>query len=89
MKLVSRRNPHKFVQYAERVWGVGTPDEAIACFEKFLKEIGMPSSMTEFGAKESDIPMFIEHMGLTDEATFGGYVKLNAQDVAEIYRLAL
>ncbi|MCL1831941.1 MAG: iron-containing alcohol dehydrogenase [Oscillospiraceae bacterium] len=89
MKFVSKKNPHKFVQWAQRVWEVATVDEAIAKYEAFLKSIGMPSSITEFGAKESDIPMLAKHIGLTDEATFGGYVKLNVSDVEEIYRLAL
>ena len=33
--------------------------------------------------------MLAKHIGLTEEPTFGGYVKLNVNDVMEIYRLAL
>ncbi|MCL2634221.1 MAG: iron-containing alcohol dehydrogenase [Oscillospiraceae bacterium] len=89
MKFVSRKKPEKFIQFAKRVWNVNTADEGIACFEKFLKAIGMPSSIKEFGAKEEDIPMLAKHIGLTEEYAFGGYVKLNVRDVEEIYRLAL
>jgi hypothetical protein len=89
MKFVSARNPAKFEQWAERVWGVATIAEAIAKYEAFLKSIGMPSSITEFGAKAEDIPMLAKHIGLTEERTFGGYVKLNVSDVEEIYRLAV
>jgi hypothetical protein len=89
MKFVSRKNPHKFQQFAERIWEVNNIDVAIKRYEYFLKNIGMPSSITELGAKEEDIPMLANHIGLTDEPTFGGYVKLNIHDVEEIYRLAL
>ena len=89
MKFVSKKNPHKFEQFAERVWGVDSIDEAITRYQDFLKSIGMPSSIKEFGAKEEDIPMLAKHIGLTEEYTFGGYVKLNVHDVEEIYRLAL
>ncbi|MDR0222365.1 MAG: iron-containing alcohol dehydrogenase [Oscillospiraceae bacterium] len=89
MKFVSKKNPGKFLQFAERVWGVEGVDEGINAFEKFLKSIGMPSSIKEFGANEEDVPMLAEHIGLTEERTFGGYVKLNARDAEEIYRLAL
>jgi hypothetical protein len=89
MKFVSKRNPHKFEQFAERIWGVDCIDTAISMYERFLKDIGMPSSITEFGAKAEDIPMLAKHIGLTEEATFGGYVKLNVHDVEEIYRLAV
>ena len=89
MKFVSKKNPHKFEQFAERVWGVENTDEAIKCYKDFLKSIGMPSSIKEFGAKEEDISMLAKHIGLTEERTFGGYVKLNLHDVEEIYRLAL
>ena len=89
MKFVSKKNPHKFEQFAERVWGVDSIDKAIYKYQDFLKSIGMPSSITEFGAKEEDIPMLAKHIGLTQEHTFGGYVKLNVNDVEEIYRLAL
>jgi alcohol dehydrogenase YqhD (iron-dependent ADH family) len=89
MKFVSKKNPAKFLQWAQRVWEVDSVDAAIAKYQMFLKEIGMPTSITEFGAKEEDIPKLAKHIGLTDEPTMGGYVKLNLSDVEEIYRLAL
>jgi hypothetical protein len=89
MKFVSKINPFKFEQFAERVWDVKGVDAGIAAFEKFLKDIKMPSSITEFGASEADIPKLVEHVGVGEEKTFGSYVKLNASDVTEIYKLAL
>ncbi|MCL1904038.1 MAG: iron-containing alcohol dehydrogenase [Oscillospiraceae bacterium] len=89
MKFVSRKNPDKFKQFAKWVWGVTDIKEAIENYTAFLKRIGMPSSIKEFGAKEEDIPLLAKHIGLTEEHTFGSYVKLNIHDVEEIYRLAL
>jgi len=90
MKFVSKQNPEKFKQFAERVWDVKSVDEGIAAFESFLKKIGMPSSIKEFGASEADIPKLARHVGgLGEEKTFGGYVKMNVHDVEEIFRLAL
>jgi len=84
MKFVSAKKPDKFTQFAKRVWGVDTASEGIAAFEKFLKSIGMPSSIKEFGAKAEDIPMLAEHTG----GELGGYVKLGVKDIEEIYKLA-
>jgi hypothetical protein len=96
MKFVSAKNPYKFKQFAERIWEVDSITEAIEKYQEFLKSIGMPSSITEFGATEADISTLANHIGLnvnseslTEEPTFGGYVKLNIHDVKEIYRLAL
>jgi hypothetical protein len=89
MKFVSRKNPYKFEQFARRIWEVESVNTAIERYQLFLRKIGMPSSITEFGASEADIPMLAKHIGLTEEPTFGGYVKLNLSDVMEIYRLAL
>ena len=91
MKFVSKKNPFKFEQFAERVWNVKGADAGISAFEKFLKDIGMPSSIKEFGAKEEDIPKLARHIGRVSETekNFGGYVKLDVADVEEIYRLAL
>ncbi|MCL1866827.1 MAG: iron-containing alcohol dehydrogenase [Oscillospiraceae bacterium] len=89
MKFVSKKNPHKFEQFAKRIWEVDSIDTAIKRYEFFLQHIGMPSSISEFGAKAEDIPMLAAHIGLTEEHSFGSYVKLNVHDVEEIYKLAL
>lgn len=89
----------RFAQLASRVWGCpmdfANPErtalQGIEALRSFLKSIGMPSNFAELGAKEEDIP----HMAHTAcygngrTGTIGGFVKLNEQDVAEIYRLML
>lgn len=98
MDYVCQRKINRSVQFAVRVWGCemdfgGDPSavaaEGIARFRAFLKNIGMPSSIKEFGAVEADIPKLAAHIGLGEEPALGGYVKLNVHDVEEIYRLAL
>ncbi|MCL2108479.1 MAG: iron-containing alcohol dehydrogenase [Oscillospiraceae bacterium] len=98
LKFVSRKNPGKVVQFAVRVWDCDmnfehpelTAAEGIERFENFLRKIGMPSSIKEFGAKEEDIPKLARHIGSVSETekNFGGYVKLDLGDVEAIYKLA-
>ncbi|MCL2035947.1 MAG: iron-containing alcohol dehydrogenase [Oscillospiraceae bacterium] len=88
MKFVSKKNPHKFEQFAKQIWEVDDIDTAIARYREFLKNIGMPSSIKEFGGVEEDIPKLAKNIGLTEERDFGGYVELNIHDVEEIYKLA-
>ena len=49
----------------------------------------MPSKMSEVGGKEEDIPTLVRNFGLKDGQTTGGFVHLNSEDIANIYRLAL
>ncbi len=97
MRHVLRINPHKLVQFAERVWdvlpqaesGSGTDEETallgIEKFEAFLKSIGMPLSFAEIGADAKDIDRLTEKL-LAGKETEGNYVKLKAEDVKCIYR---
>ena len=64
-----------------------TAKEGINQFRKFLKSIGMPINFAELGAKEEDIPVLVDKFGIGDGLT-GGFVRLSAKDVAEIYRIA-
>ncbi len=95
MEFVYKHNVMRFAQMAVRIWGCEmnfeNPEETalkgIACFRKFLHEIGMPINFAELGAKEDDIPVLVEKFGLGDGKT-GGFVALSSEDVAEIYRIA-
>lgn len=95
MEFVCSHNVLRMAQAAVRVWGCemdfecpeNTAREGIACFRKFLHSIGMPINFAELGAKEEDIPALVEKFGIGDGRT-GGYVKLSAEDIAEIYRIA-
>lgn len=96
MRHVLRINPHKLVQFAERVWDVPPQEgdgaaEATALlgierFEAFLRSIGMPLTFAEIGADAKDIDKLTEKL-LAGKETEGNYVKLRAEDVKSIYRL--
>ena len=64
-----------------------TAREGIKRFREFLHSIGMPINFAELGAKEEDIPALVEKFGIGDGRT-GGFVKLSAADIAEIYHIA-
>ena len=84
------------VQFAVRVWGcdmnfaepMRTAEEGIARFRAFLKSIGMPANFEELGAKEEDIEKLAAHLGLGEEDTIGGFMKLGVKDAEAIYRIA-
>ena len=97
MKYVVKKNRDKFVQFANRVWGVDidfehpelTAMEGIHRFQSFLKSIGMPTTFKELGAKEEDIKAMAAHIGVTKDNLLGNYVQLDIDDIEAIYRLAL
>ena len=88
-------NVMRMAQMASRVWGVpmdfadprSTALKGIRAFRSFLHDIGMPINFAELGAREEDIPVLIEKLGIGDGERWG-YKKLNAKDVEEIYRTA-
>ena len=97
MKFVMKHDVMRFAQFAERVWGCKmdfsdpekTAREGIEAFRNFLTSIGMPSTLSEVGGKESDIPILVKNFGLPSGGKTGGFVHLSSEDVAEIYKLAL
>jgi alcohol dehydrogenase YqhD (iron-dependent ADH family) len=97
MAYVMKHDVNRFAQIAVRVWGCqmnfanpeATAKEGIKRFKQFLTSIGMPTSFKELGAREEDIPLMVEKLGLGDKGTIGGFVALTSKDVENIYRLAL
>lgn len=95
MRFVMEKNPHKLILFATRVWEIplnkDNPTETILkgieAFERFLREIGMPSSFEEIGAKREDIPLMVDKLFRTRH-TEGNYVKLSREDVTRIYESA-
>lgn len=95
MEFTMSHNVMRFAQAAVRIWGCQmnfenpeeTAKEGIRAFRRFLRSIGMPISFAELDAKEEDIPVLVEKLGLGDGKT-GGFVQLTSADVAEILRIA-
>ena len=73
----------RFVEFATRVWGCQmnfenpevTAREGIAAFKNFMKEIGMPTSISEIGGKEADIPALAKSM-FHEAPNHGSFLKL-------------
>ena len=89
----------RFAQIAVRVWGCQmdfahpevTARAGIEALRHFLISIGMPRNFTELGAKEEDIPKLVDVLcnGNGRPGSISGFVTLNEEDCANIYRLML
>lgn len=87
---------NRSAQFAVRVWGcemnfddpAETAKEGIAKFTAFMKEIGMPTTITEVGAKEADIPALAKNM-FHGAPNHGNFLKLTMENTMAIYKLAL
>ena len=96
MEFVYKHDIMRFAQAAVRIWGChmdfespeNTAREGIIRFRRFLSSIGMPLTFAELGAKPEDIPALVDKFGIGDGKT-GGFVKLTAEDIAAIYRIAV
>ena len=96
MKYVMNHDVNRFAKVAVRVWGCKmneanpeeTSREGIQRYEAFLKSIGMPSNFAEIGAKAEDIPTMVNKITSYHD-TLGNFVKLKADDMEKIYRLAV
>ena len=87
----------RFAQYAERVWQVQEDDAENAAAEgikrtvAFFREIGMPVSLKELGVtvSEQEIHALALDATMNDTVKLSKIRPLNAEDVAQIYRMAL
>jgi alcohol dehydrogenase YqhD (iron-dependent ADH family) len=96
MRYVYKLNINRFLQFAVRIWGCQmnyenpevTALEGIDAFQSFVKSIGMPTTISEIGGKESDIPALAKSM-FHKSPNHGNFLKLTEDIAKEIYRLAL
>lgn len=95
MKYVHKHNPQVFARFALNVWGLnGEKDQetlalqAIAKTEDFFKSLGLPTRLSEI-LSPSDQDLKIMAQKATHLGPVGNFVKLQAQDVYNIYKLAL
>jgi hypothetical protein len=94
-----KHDVNRFAQLAVRVWGCqmdfanpeSTAKAGIESLRRFLKSIGMPGNFAELGAKAEDIERMAKVACYGDGrgGFVGNFVKLNQQDVENIYRLML
>ncbi len=92
MKYVYKHDIDRFVQFANRVFGIEYSADnkeiavlqAIDKLEDFFKSIGLPTRLSDIGIDGKNIEIMAQKC-----APVGNFVRLNAEDVAEIYKLAL
>ncbi len=90
-------NVMRFAQAAVRIWGCQmdfahpevTAKAGIEAFRNYLISIGMPKNFEELGAKEEDIPKLVEVLCRGDgrDGTISGFITLNEEDCAKIYKM--
>ncbi len=99
MTYTMKHDVSRFAQLAVRVWGCqmdfanpeATAKAGINALKRFFKSIGLPSNFKELGAREDDIDRMAQTacFGNGRQGTIGGFLKLNKDDVANIYRLMI
>jgi hypothetical protein len=97
MTYVSRTNPGKVAQFAERVMGVDPvgltekeiADLGIARLKEFYVSLGIPVTLAGLGIENPDIPTLVEKLHEHKGNPLGGYVKLTPADTTEIFKLML
>ena len=97
MRYHMNRDVMRFAQFAVRVYGCEMdfehPEETalrgIEAHEAFLREIGMPLTLRELGARAEDIPAIAEKTKKGNpDGTAGGVFHMNNADIEAILRLA-
>ena len=99
MEYTMHHDVMRFAQVASRVWGCPmdfqnpevTAKAGILAFRNFLKSIGMPQSITEFGGKEEDVA-YLAHTaayGNGNGGWLGSFVSLSEEDMVNIYQRML
>ena len=93
LTVVSRINPHRAKQFAERVMGVeaeGRSDEeviseGIARLRSFWKRLGLPLTLRDLGIDHPDIDALVHNVHQTKGEPIGQYVPLDHTLTREIY----
>ena len=96
MRYVVGHDPARFAQWAVRVWDVAPNEgdplstglEGIARFERFLKGLGMPTTLRALGADPADIPALAAKTKRNNAGKLGFFVPLDTEDIEKILRLA-
>lgn len=98
MRYQLSKNPMRFAQFAVRVYGCSMDFEhpertalaGVEAHEAFLREIGMPVTLHELGARSEDIPALAAKTKKTnlETMTTGGAFPMTTQDVEAILHLA-
>ncbi len=95
-QLETGHNVMRLAQFAVRVWGCDmnfenpaeTALRGIEAYESFLREIKMPVTMSELGARTEDIPELARRVRRGPDGTVGQFQKLDTAAIERIFRIA-
>ncbi len=94
MTYAKEENPGKIAQFARRVFDIEESDDkkaaelGIETLKKFLKSIGMPTSMKELGIDNPDFRLLAEKVTENKGEVFGNYIKIDRDAAEKIYKIA-
>lgn len=95
MTFMATHQPAKIAQFGRRVFGVLSADdgtaamEAIMSLKAFWSSLGLPTTFAGLGISEPDIPLLVSKLIENKGEEVGGYYRLRAPELEQIYRLAL
>ena len=92
-----KANINRWLQYSTNVWNLDidfehpevTIGNAIDLQENYYRSIGMPTSLSELGVKETDLETLALMCSRNKTRILNGYMKLGFDEMLDIYRLAL
>ena len=91
MAYVMKTDLARFARFASKVFGVPDGDlsamaeEGLCRYRGWLRDLGMPLTFEELGAKKADIPALVAKLGLNGN-TLGAFMPLTEDDVTAIFR---
>lgn len=93
MKYVWKNHPERFVQFGERVFGIGTEGkkegeicgEAIAALEDFFHRIGLPTRLRDVGIGKENFGIMAKKA--CRNGKLGSFMPLGEEDVEAIYEM--
>ncbi|MEF9894207.1 MAG: iron-containing alcohol dehydrogenase [Clostridia bacterium] len=96
MRYTMAHDVMRFAQVATRVWGCEmdfdhperTALGGIERYEAFLQSIGMPTTLSQLGAKRADIAYLAAHTKRTNGDKTGFFVPLDGSDIEKILEIA-
>ncbi len=93
MKYVYREDPKRFAQFGREVFAIEEDKDegkmalrAIEEFESFLKDMDLPTRLSQIGVDEKDFQLMAKKA--TENGNLGSFKSLDREDVLEIYKLA-
>jgi len=96
MRYVYKHNVERFAMFAKNVFAIEPSDEldqmardGIAALEAFYHGLDIPTNLSYAGITENDIIPMADSCTEQGKRILGNFVKLNRNDVINIYRMAL